>query len=63
MDGHSLLAVVPAVTVALDICPRTPKAIVRNPLEKSTPSAIGRDYPFWPILWDGRTGYAWLAWV
>ena len=27
MDGDSLLAVVPAVTVALDICPRTPKAM------------------------------------
>ena len=48
MDGDSLLAVVPAVTVALDICPRTPKAIVRKLLEKAEPFPTGGRNPLWP---------------
>ena len=63
MDGDSLLAVVPAVTVALDICPRTPKAIVRKLLEKAEPFPTGGRNPLWPALWHYGSDHGRLVWV
>ena len=63
MESNSLLAVVPAVTVALYICPRTPKAIVRKLLEKAEPFPTGGRNPLWPALWHCGSDHGRLVWV